>query len=108
MFAYLPDLEMPDRPREQAVQALAGAGHPVITVPTRGPGDLGRVFMLWEIAVAVAGWGLEINASLWQWQRGNQRPGSEDHSTRAIDFYFFAPLNWSENQLGGPTILRLG
>ena len=61
VFAYLPDLEMPDRPREQAVQALAGAGHPVITVPTRGPGDLGRVFMLWEIAVAVAGWGLEIN-----------------------------------------------
>ena len=52
---------MPDRPHEQAVQALAGAGHPVITVPTRGPGDLGRVFMLWEIAVAVAGWGLEIN-----------------------------------------------
>jgi transaldolase / glucose-6-phosphate isomerase len=61
VFAYLPDLEMPDRPREQAAQALAGAGHPVITVPTRGPGDLGRVFMLWEIAVAVAGWGLQIN-----------------------------------------------
>jgi len=30
-------------------------------VPTHGPGDLGRVFMLWELAVAVAGWGLQIN-----------------------------------------------
>src|SRR5580692_5120279 len=30
-------------------------------MPTRGPTDLGRVFMLWELAVAVAGWGLEIN-----------------------------------------------
>ena len=43
------------------MQALAHAGHPVITIPTRGPADLGRVFLLAELAVAVAGWGLEIN-----------------------------------------------
>ncbi len=61
VFAYLPDVELPDARLEQGVQALAAAGHPVITVPTRGPGDLGRVFMMWEVAVAVAGWGLEIN-----------------------------------------------
>src|SRR5262249_26210782 len=30
-------------------------------IPTRGPLDLGRVFMLSELAVAVAGWGLQIN-----------------------------------------------
>jgi transaldolase / glucose-6-phosphate isomerase len=61
VFAYLPDLELPDQQLAEGVQALAAAGHPVITVPTRGPGDLGRMFMLWEVAVAVAGWGLEIN-----------------------------------------------
>jgi hypothetical protein len=33
----------------------------VITIPTGGPRDLGRVFLLAEIAVAVAGWGLDIN-----------------------------------------------
>ena len=33
----------------------------MITIPTRGPGDLGRVFLLAELAVAVAGWGLAIN-----------------------------------------------
>ena len=43
------------------MQALARRGHPLITIPTRGPADLGRVFLLAELAVAVAGWGLEIN-----------------------------------------------
>jgi glucose-6-phosphate isomerase/transaldolase/glucose-6-phosphate isomerase len=33
----------------------------VITIPTRGPSDLGRLFLLAELAVAVAGWGLQIN-----------------------------------------------
>jgi transaldolase / glucose-6-phosphate isomerase len=60
VFAHLPDLE-----RESAgsarVQELADAGHPMITIPTRGPADLGRMFMLWELAVATAGWGLRIN-----------------------------------------------
>ncbi|HEY2141935.1 MAG TPA: hypothetical protein VGG98_07745 [Solirubrobacteraceae bacterium] len=42
------------------VRALA-RGHPLITIPTHGPADLGRVFMLAELAVAVAGWGLRIN-----------------------------------------------
>jgi transaldolase / glucose-6-phosphate isomerase len=61
VFAYLPDLGAPDPALEAKVQALADAGHPVINMPTHGHGDLGRVFLLWEIAVAVAGWGLEIN-----------------------------------------------
>jgi transaldolase / glucose-6-phosphate isomerase len=42
-------------------RAYVHAGHPLITVPTRGPADLGRVFLLAELAVAVAGWGLQIN-----------------------------------------------
>jgi transaldolase / glucose-6-phosphate isomerase len=61
VFAYLPDLGAPNPTLDAQVQALADAGHPVIRMPTRGHGDLGRVFLLWELAVAVAGWGLEIN-----------------------------------------------
>ncbi len=61
VFAYLPDLDAGDAEADARVLALADAGHPVITIPTRGPGDLGRVFMLAELAVAVAGWGLAIN-----------------------------------------------
>ena len=37
------------------------AGHPVLSVPAREPADLGRLFVLWEWATAVAGWVLEIN-----------------------------------------------
>jgi transaldolase / glucose-6-phosphate isomerase len=61
VFAYLPDVHAPDAELERKVQALAEAGHPVFTIPTTGPEDLGRVFLLAEIAVAVIGWGLQIN-----------------------------------------------
>jgi hypothetical protein len=61
VFAHLPDLERPDPQLEVTARELADAGHPLITIPTRGPGDLGRVFMLAELTVAVAGWGLSIN-----------------------------------------------
>jgi transaldolase / glucose-6-phosphate isomerase len=61
VFAHLPDVSAPDPESEERIVALAAAGHPVITIPTSGPEDLGRVFLLAEIAVAVAGWGLEIN-----------------------------------------------
>jgi transaldolase/glucose-6-phosphate isomerase len=61
VFAYLPDITEHKGDLEERMQALAHAGHPLITIPTRGPADLGRVFMLAELAVAVAGWGLEIN-----------------------------------------------
>jgi transaldolase / glucose-6-phosphate isomerase len=61
VFAYLPDLHRPDIELDRRVQALADAAHPVIIVPTEGPTDLGRLFLLAELAVAVAGWGLQIN-----------------------------------------------
>jgi glucose-6-phosphate isomerase len=61
VFAYLPNVHAPDAELERKVQALADAGHPVFTIPTTGPEDLGRVFLLAELAVAVIGWGLQIN-----------------------------------------------
>jgi transaldolase / glucose-6-phosphate isomerase len=61
VFAYLPDLSSPDPEIEELVGALADAGHPVITMPTHGSSDLGRLFLLWELTVASAGWGLQIN-----------------------------------------------
>jgi len=61
VFAHLPDVGLPDPGLDARVRALNAAGHPLITIPTAGPADLGRLFLLWEIAVAVAGWGLEIN-----------------------------------------------
>jgi transaldolase/glucose-6-phosphate isomerase len=61
VFAYLPDVSHPDAALDAAAHELAEAGHPLVTIPTRGPEDLGRVFMLAELAVAVAGWGLSIN-----------------------------------------------
>ncbi len=59
VFAYLQD--QPEADVEERLRALAGAGHPVIRIPTAGPLDLGRVFLLAELAVAAAGWGLAIN-----------------------------------------------
>ena len=63
VFAHLPDVGSPDADPGLAAsaQALAEAGHPLVTVPTSGPEDLGRLFLLFEIAVAAAGWGLQIN-----------------------------------------------
>jgi glucose-6-phosphate isomerase len=61
VFLHLPNGDAPDGELARKVRALAEAGHPVVTLPTAGAGDLGRVFMLAELAVAVAGWGLAIN-----------------------------------------------
>ena len=61
VFAYLRDSEAPDEQLDQAIDALAGAGHPVLTLATHDAVDLGRVFFLAEFAVAVVGWALEIN-----------------------------------------------
>ena len=61
VFAYLRNADEPDERLDAAVDALAAAGHPTLTLATHGPADLGRVFFLAEFAVAVAGWALEIN-----------------------------------------------
>jgi glucose-6-phosphate isomerase len=61
VFAYLPDAHSADAELDARVERLAAAGHPLLKIPAAGPSDLGRLFMLSEVAVAVAGWGLAIN-----------------------------------------------
>jgi transaldolase/glucose-6-phosphate isomerase len=46
---------------DAALQALAGAGHPVVHLRLRDLYDLGEQFFLWEMATAVAGYRLGIN-----------------------------------------------
>jgi transaldolase / glucose-6-phosphate isomerase len=61
VFAYLRNADDPDEQLDAAVEQLASAGQPTMTLATHGPADLGRIFFLSEFAVAVAGWTLEIN-----------------------------------------------
>ena len=64
VFAWIADTTATGSEKEAArarAEDYAQAGHPVITIPTHGPADLGRIFLLAEIAVAVSGWGLQIN-----------------------------------------------
>jgi glucose-6-phosphate isomerase len=61
VFAHISDGGHPEPEVQRQLDALASAGHPLITIPTSGPQELGRVFLLAELAVAVAGWGLQIN-----------------------------------------------
>jgi transaldolase/glucose-6-phosphate isomerase len=50
-----------DAKLEEQTRGLAHAGHAVITIPTKGASDLGRIFFFAEFATAVAGWALELN-----------------------------------------------
>jgi transaldolase / glucose-6-phosphate isomerase len=61
VFVYLRNADTPDEELDDALDALAAAGHPTMTLATHGAVDLGRVFFLAEFATAVAGWALEIN-----------------------------------------------
>jgi transaldolase / glucose-6-phosphate isomerase len=61
VFAYLRNTDEPQERLDAAIEQLAAAGHPTVTLPTHGAADLGRIFFLAEFAVAVAGWALEIN-----------------------------------------------
>ena len=61
VFVYRRNIEHPEERLEAAIERLAAAGHPTITLPAHGAADLGRIFFLTEFAVAVAGWALEIN-----------------------------------------------
>ncbi len=61
VFIYLRDSADPSATLDAAVQALADADQPVITLSASGPEDLGRIFFFAEFATAVAGWALGIN-----------------------------------------------
>ena len=60
----------------------------MITIPARGPSDLGRLFLLAELAVAVAGWGLQINPfdqpNVQQAKDATNRVLAEYESTKAL------------------------
>ena len=62
VFAYLRLEPAPDAAQDKAVDALERAGHPVVRVAVNRPYTLGQEFFRWEIATAVAGSILEINA----------------------------------------------
>ncbi len=61
VFVHLRDADEPDPRRASALEALAKAGHPTVTLTAKGATDLGRIFFFSEFATAVAGWALEIN-----------------------------------------------
>jgi transaldolase/glucose-6-phosphate isomerase len=62
VIAYLRNIDEPDAGLDAAVDALAKAGHPTLTLAVHGAIDLGRIFFFAEFAVAVAGWVLGVNA----------------------------------------------
>ena len=62
VFVHLRNGESPVKERDEAIAKLQDAGHPVVVLEIAGdPTDLGRLFLLWEFAIAVAGWALGIN-----------------------------------------------
>ena len=62
VFAYLRLESEPDKGQAAAVDALAKAGHPVIRIVLPDIYNLGQEFFRWEIATAVAGSLIGINA----------------------------------------------
>ena len=61
-FVYLRLESQPDAAQDAAVDALEQAGQPVVRILIADPGELGQEFFRWEIATAVAGAVLGINA----------------------------------------------
>ena len=59
LFVYI---RMDADPPNRAVQALEKAGHPVVTLTMRDKLDLGGEFFRWEVATAIAGSVLGIDA----------------------------------------------
>ncbi|MBI4552502.1 MAG: bifunctional transaldolase/phosoglucose isomerase [Candidatus Latescibacteria bacterium] len=62
LFAYVRLASGPDPGQDAAISALGLAGHPVVRIAVADPIDIGEEFFRWEIATAVAGAVLGINA----------------------------------------------
>jgi transaldolase/glucose-6-phosphate isomerase len=62
VFAYLRLESAPDRAQDDRVAALEQAGQPVVRIAVGETYDLGQEFFRWEIATAVAGSIIGINA----------------------------------------------
>lgn len=62
VFAYLRLASKPNKAQDAAVAALEKAGHPVIRITLPNTHTIGQEFFRWEIATAVAGSIIGINA----------------------------------------------
>ena len=62
IFAYIRLETAPDATQDAKVAAFENAGHPVVHIAMRDAYDLGQEFFRWEIATAVAGSVIGINA----------------------------------------------
>jgi transaldolase / glucose-6-phosphate isomerase len=62
VFAYLRLESAPDKTQDAAVAALEKAGQPVVRITVQDPYAIGEEFFRWEIATAVAGSIIGINA----------------------------------------------
>jgi transaldolase/glucose-6-phosphate isomerase len=62
VFAYLRLQTKPNKAQDAAVEALEKAGHPVVRISLPNVYNLGQEFFRWEIATAVAGAIIGINA----------------------------------------------
>lgn len=62
VFAYLRLASKPNKAQDAAVAALEKAGHPVVRITLPNTHTLGQEFFRWEIATAVAGSIIGINA----------------------------------------------
>jgi transaldolase/glucose-6-phosphate isomerase len=61
LFAYLRLTSDPDADQDAAVDAVAAAGHPVVTIELDDVQDIGAEVFRWEFATAVAGSVIGIN-----------------------------------------------
>jgi transaldolase/glucose-6-phosphate isomerase len=62
LFVYVRLDSAPDTAQDKAVDALEAAGHPVVRIAVKDAYELGEEFFRWEIATAVAGSLIGINA----------------------------------------------
>jgi transaldolase / glucose-6-phosphate isomerase len=62
VFAYLRLATKPNQAQDAAVTALEKAGHPVVRISVANINSIGQEFFRWEIATAVAGSVIGINA----------------------------------------------
>jgi transaldolase/glucose-6-phosphate isomerase len=62
VFVYVRHPASAERAQDDAIAALEGAGQPVVRIEIADPGLLGQEFFRWELATAVAGAVLGINA----------------------------------------------
>ncbi|HEY8866622.1 MAG TPA: bifunctional transaldolase/phosoglucose isomerase [Solirubrobacteraceae bacterium] len=82
VFAYLRNADDPDSELDGAIEALAKAGHPTVTLSVHGATDLGRIFFFAEFATAVVGWALGINP----FDQPNVQE-AKDNTNKVLDSY---------------------